>query len=147
MRWTAKKVLVTGAGGFIGSHLVDRLVEQEGRRSALADVLRKNGSITSLDVEAARRAGDGLAEEVWDGAVRFLAIGCVNLCRVLDPDMIVLGGGMAKAGEALMEPLRRHFLRDHWKLTEPKTALALAQLGNDAGVIGAAGVAWRAVGQ
>jgi glucokinase len=118
-----------------------QLIERDGRSGALAEVLKKNGDVTSLDVEAARRAGDALAEEVWDRAVRFLAIGCVNLCRVLDPDVIVLGGGMAKAGEELMQPLRRHFRREHWELAEPKTALALAQVGNDAGVM------WRAFGE
>ena len=124
-----------------------RLIEKEGRQSRLADILRDSGDIDARDVEQARGAGDELAEEVWDRAVYFLAIGCVSLCRVLDPDRIVLGGGMAKAGAALMDPLRRHFRREHWALTEPRTALALAQLGNNAGVIGAAAIAWQTFGQ
>jgi len=118
-----------------------RLVEEAGRRSCLEQVIRRKGHIDALDVQDARRAGDEVAEAAWERAVRFLAIGCVNVCRVLDPDRIVLGGGMAKAGEDLMVPLRRHFREQHWRLSEPKTALALAELGNDAGVIGAAGAA------
>ena len=124
-----------------------RLIEQDGRDSALAGVLEDNGDITAKDVQAARHAGDALAEEVWDRAIRFLAIGCVNICRILDPDRFVLGGGMAKAGDDLMGPLRRHYRREHWRLAEPKTALALARLGNNAGVIGAAGLAWRRFGK
>ncbi len=123
-----------------------RLVEDEGRQSCLEQVISKKGDIDAVDVNDARRAGDELAEAVWDRAVRFLAIGCVNVCRILDPDRIVLGGGMAKAGEDLMGPLRRHFRKQHWQLSEPKTALALAELGNDAGVIGAAGAAWERFG-
>jgi len=119
-----------------------RLVEQ-GRGGALADVFARTGEITSKDVAEAAGAGDELAGEVWDRAVRHLAIGCVNVCRILDPDLIVLGGGMAKAGDDLLDPLREHFRREHWNLAEIRTALALASLGNDAGVLGAAGVAWQ----
>ncbi len=120
-----------------------RLIEQEGRESSLAGVLAEKGGIDARDVQQAWGEGDELGAEVWERAMRFLTIGCVSLCRILDPDRIVLGGGMAKAGEALTGPLQRHFLREHWKLTEPKTTLALAELGNDAGVIGAGGIAWR----
>jgi glucokinase len=124
-----------------------RLIEREGRPSRLAEVLREKGDIDARDVCDARRAGDALAGEVWDRAVRFLAIACVSLCRVLDPDRIVLGGGMAKAGDDLLGPLRAHFRREHWNLAPPRTELALASLGNDAGVIGAAGVAWEQFGK
>lgn len=124
-----------------------RLVEKEKRESVLADVLRAKGDISSRDVQEALAGGDELARQVWDRAVRFLAVGCVNLCRILDPERIVLGGGMAKAGEDLLAPLGRHFRREHWVLAEPKTTLALTQLGNNAGVIGAAGLAWRQFGQ
>ena len=124
-----------------------RLIEQEGRPSSLREVLATTGQITSKDVVEARRAGDALAAEVWDRAMRYLAVGCVSICRVLDPEMIVLGGGLAKAGEELLGPLRGHFERLHWKLSEPRTTLALAALGNDAGVIGAACVAWEHFGR
>ena len=53
---------------------------------------------------------------------------------------------MTKAGDDLMEPLRRHFNRLNWTIDEQKTALAPASLGNDAGVIGAAGAAWKRLG-
>ena len=124
-----------------------RLIEQEGRPSSLRELLAAGGEITSKDVAEARRAGDALAVEVWDRAVYHLAVGCVSICRVLDPEMIVLGGGLAKAGEELLGPLRAHFERLHWKLAEPKTTLALASLGNDAGVIGAGCVAWEHFGR
>ena len=124
-----------------------RLIEEDGRDSSLRAVLEQAGDIDAKAVVHARAAGDALAEEVWDRAMRFLAIGCVNLCRIFDPDRIVLGGGMAAAGEDLMAPLRRHFAEAHWHLAEPKTDLALAALGNNAGVIGAAGVAWERFGR
>ncbi len=118
-----------------------QLIEQEGRASALSVVLAEKGDIDARDVVTAAGGGDALAAEVWSEAIEHLAVACVSLARVLDPELILLGGGMAKAGEALLEPLRGRFGDLHWKLAETRTRLALASLGNDAGVIGAAGVA------
>ncbi len=123
-----------------------KLIEQEGRKSILTEVLGRKGGIDAADVNEARHAGDDLAAKVWDRAISYLAVGCVNITRLLDPDLIVLGGGMAKAGDDLTEPLRRHFSRLHWTIDTQKTALTLASLGNDAGVIGAAGAAWKQFG-
>jgi len=123
-----------------------RLIEQEGRASSLAAVLAEAGEITGKDVGDARLAGDELAAEVWARAVGYLAVACVTICRMLDPERILFGGGMANAGEELMGPLRARFERLTWNLADNRTSLALASLGNDAGVIGAAGVAWRRFG-
>lgn len=122
-----------------------RLIEQ-GRPSALQDVLNEAGQIDAADINAHRQQGDALAAEVWDRAVFYLAIGCVNICRIFDPDRIVLAGGMTKAGEDLLGPLEAHFQRNHWSLSGIRTELALAEIGSDAGVLGAAGVAWSAFG-
>ena len=123
-----------------------RLVERDGRDSSLADVLAAKGDLDAKDVTDARSAGDALAEEVWDRAMHFLAVGCINICRIFDPDLIVLGGGLANAGEDLLGPLAEQVRKLNWKLSEPRTALALAELGNDAGVIGGAGAAWEQFG-
>jgi glucokinase len=115
-----------------------------GRRSSLAKVLAAKGEITTRDINKARKAGDKLAAAVWDEGAYYLALGCVNICRILDPDRIVLAGGLVNAGADLMRPVLAHFNALHWKLAAPKTQIAIATLGSDAGVIGAAGVAWAA---
>ena len=123
-----------------------RLIRDEGRQSSLKAKIDQTGSIDSKDIEEAAVAGDPLAREVWDSGAYYLAVGLVNICRVFDPDRIILTGGLTKAGENLMRPVREHFSRLHWSLTEPKTEVRLAALGNDAGAIGAAGVAWQQFG-
>lgn len=123
------------------------LIEQQGRQSSLAQLLRDKGEFDARDVQVAAGAGDSLAKEVWDEAIRYLAIAAVSLTDVLDPDLIVLGGGMANAGEALLDPLTEHFHREQRKLNAVTPRLAMAQLGNDAGVIGAAGAAWQEFGK
>jgi glucokinase len=115
---------------------------KSGRRSTLKKVLDAGEPITTKAINQARKAGDKLAAEVWDQGAYYLALGCVNICRVLDPDRIVLAGGLVNAGRDLMAPVLRHFKALHWKLATPKTEIAIATLGSDAGVIGAAGVAW-----
>ena len=126
------------------SQRATRMIKQDGRKSSLAEALASKGSINSKDVNEARKAGDELAAEVWDDAARCLGIACVNIARILDPDLIVLGGGMANAGDDILVPVREHYHRMNWTLTEPFTKVALARLGNDAGFVGAAGVAWQA---
>lgn len=119
---------------------------QEGRESSLRETLGRQGSIDSRDIELAAKAGDKLAAEVWDRSLYYLAVGCVDICRIFDPDAIVLSGGLAKAGEQLLGPLRDHFRKLHWTIMDIMTRIVIATLGNDAGVIGAAGVAWQKFG-
>ena len=128
---------------YMARHAAQRLAD--GDASLLKDALGRNGELTAKDINEARRAGDAVAAEVWDRGTYYLALACVNICRIFDPDEIVLGGGMIRAGDDLMTPIMEHFCRLHWSLTEPATTIAFSTLGNDAGVIGAAGVAWQSL--
>jgi len=119
----------------------------EGGESSLAKVLSEKGSLDAADVNAARRASDELAGRIWDEALRYLAVACVNLQRVFDCDLIVIAGGLTKAGDDLMTPLRAHYRRLDWSIGERITPLAIAELVHDAGVVGAAGVARQAFGK
>ena len=119
----------------------ERRIAETGDTGELAKRLEARGDITAEDITAAAQAGDRLAAEAWDEGAYYLALGCVNICRIFDPDEIVLAGGMVKAGDVLLAPLRKHFDRLHWDITEKLTEIATAKLGSNAGVIGAAGVA------
>jgi len=130
---------------YLAAH-AERRVKDEAATGQLAEVLETEGRLTAKDVEDACRAGDPLGKEVWARTTYYLAVGCVNICRIFDPDKIVLAGGLTNAGDALLEPLRERFRELHWSLTEPVTEIVLTELGERAGVIGAAGVAWRRFG-
>lgn len=112
-----------------------------GRRSSLGRVLRETGAVSARDVAEHARKGDVFAGQVWDETCRYIALGCVNAARLFDPQMIVLAGGMSKSGQQLLNPVRRHLRSLWWKLTPVNVKVVLARLGNDAGVIGAAGLA------
>lgn len=111
------------------------------KKSALGKILKRNGMINSVDIAAAAQAGDAFAVEAWEETCRYIAIACVNVCHFIDPEMIAIGGGMSKAGKFLLDGVRRHFAREWWAMVKPRVKIVLAKLGNDAGIIGAAGVA------
>ncbi|MDR3360967.1 MAG: ROK family protein [Bifidobacteriaceae bacterium] len=116
-------------------------VERVASASALvARYTRLAGAEAGLDAkEVVRRAqtGDAAARQVWSEAVRALGDCLATLVTVLDPDRIVVGGGLAQAGETLLAPVRARLsqcLRPFQTMPE----VVQAKLGSDAGVIGAA---------
>jgi len=128
----------------ITTHAVGQI--RAGRASSLSALLEQNGTITARDINQASQARDELAVEIWDELTYFLALGCVNFSRIFDPDKIVFAGGMTKAGDDLLRPVRENYDRLNWQMADDKTEIAIASLGNDAGMIGAAGVAWNSLG-
>jgi glucokinase len=95
---------------------------------------------TAADV-AARRATEPAATRAWNEATEALAIGLVTCTMLLDPEAIVLAGGLSEAGDALAEPVRsRVAARLAWR--EPPE-VRLSPLGARAGVMGAAVLAWQ----
>jgi len=95
--------------------------------------------ITAIDVEQHARRGDALAIEIFDGTAYYLALLSLNVRAVVDPQMVVLGGGMSHAGDILLTAVRKHFDQQNWHLQgADRCRIELAVLGNDAGMIGAA---------
>ena len=118
------------------------------QRSSLAQQLAANGELDGSAVVAAARRGDPLAVETWRRALAGLGAGTVSFVHVLNPEIIVVGGGVANAGEMLFEPLRDYVRR--WALPGFFEHLQIvpSQLGNKVGILGAAVWGWRAqVGQ
>jgi glucokinase len=96
--------------------------------------------------EAARR-GDPAAMDVLGSVGRRLGEGIAGLVNVLDPEVVVVGGGAMDAGDLVLEPARVAFARsvmapDH----RPPVPLLPAGLGNDAGAVGAADLGLRMAG-
>jgi glucokinase len=86
----------------------------------------------------AYRDGDGGAAELWLRAVRRLACGIASLINVLDPEVVVLGGGITRAGQDLFAPLARFLDSLEWRPLGAATPVLPAALGEYAGAIGAA---------
>ncbi|MEY3394464.1 MAG: hypothetical protein RL346_700 [Verrucomicrobiota bacterium] len=89
----------------------------------------------------AARHGDEIALGCWNRIGRILATSMMNACWLLNPEALIIGGGVARAGDLLFNPLREHLLS---QLSDPfKQHLAIlpAKFGHEAGIIGAAAVA------
>ena len=86
----------------------------------------------------AAREGDAAAKAVFDEYVYALAVGIINIINMLDPEVIVLGGGVSAAGSFLLDAVREAVKPMVFFKTMPYARIELAQLGNDAGIIGAA---------
>ena len=118
-----------------GSPMAERLSELCG-----GDPERLRGQ----DVTQAAAEGDTMAVELLSDLGRWVGEGAASVAAILDPELIVVGGGVAAAGKLLLEPaetaFRRHLTgRGH----RPEAQFALATLGNDAGMVGAAALAWQ----
>lgn len=88
---------------------------------------------------AAARKGDKLALEVVDVYIGYLACGLTNIVNALQPEILSIGGGISGEGDYLLRPLAETVSRDQYSRDcKKKTRLAIAKLGNDAGIIGAA---------
>jgi glucokinase len=123
------------------ARIVTREIEK-GESSILAERVQAGEPIDGRDVCEAAEADDPLCLSVWDDACRYLALACINLQHSFSPQRIILGGGMGGAGAALLDRVRGHFDRQKWHLHNDFPQIVLAELGNDAGVIGAARLAW-----
>lgn len=93
-------------------------------------------NLTAKDIIDAARGGDSLAKEVFDDAVRKIAQTMAMVTSVIDPDLFLIGGGMSKAGNFLIDAIRKEYRRFALFISE-NTRIEQAVLGNDAGIYGA----------
>jgi glucokinase len=126
-----------------GPAIALRAVEglESGAESILGDLVggRLEG-ITAAVVYEAVVLGDAFAEEVMKETAKFLGAGIANIINSLNPEMVVVAGGVTRAGEHLFRPLRAEVRRRAFKHAEEACRIVPGALEGTAGVIGAAGV-------
>ena len=113
-----------------------RTAKRHLNRSTNPSCLRDVENLTCKDVFDAGAAGDVVAEEILETVYSHIAEFVSNVCCVVDPDVVVIGGGVSKAGEIMLRGIRRHMHKYVFHAIS-SVELALAQLGNDAGAYGA----------
>lgn len=104
------------------------------------DTVLKIGTVTAKDVFDAVKAGDKVAMEIAEDFGMYLGNALSDIAAILDPDLFVIGGGVSRAGEVLIEYIKKNYMKKAlWD--NNKVEFVLAQLGNDAGIYGAAKLA------
>jgi glucokinase len=117
-----------------------------GRKSSLVARIERE-PLTALMIAQEAEAGDSLAMEIVLDTARYLAVGVVSVMHTIDPDGVMIGGGMTFGGNAsplgrqFMEKIREEVRNRALPIPAAKTRIDFAQLGGDAGYIGAAGLA------
>lgn len=157
------KILVgaTGAGGEIGHICVNydetdhcgcgncgcleqyasatgivKLAKKKLGQEMRSTILNKE-DVTAKDVFDAVKAGDEVADEIAVEFGRYLGYGLANLAAVCNPSVFVIGGGVSKAGEVLIPYIQKPYLERAF-FADKQVKFVLAELGNDAGICGAA---------
>jgi glucokinase len=115
-----------------------RIELDKGEKGELSKKLAENGNITAKDVFDAARNQDELAQSVLSEVSFHLGFVLAGIANTLNPEKIVLGGGVSKAGDILLDPVKNNFAKFAFSPVRDSTKLAVATLGNDAGVLGAA---------
>tara|TARA_B100000780_G_scaffold256753_1_gene206162 strand:+ start:185 stop:1435 length:1251 start_codon:yes stop_codon:yes gene_type:complete len=83
-----------------------------------------------------------IAKNIVMETIEYVGIGCINVCRCFDPEIVILTGGMTRAGDPFLNGIRDSFCKHHWNITaSKKNRIVLAKCGSDAGTIGAAAAA------
>lgn len=119
-----------------------QLAEEYAGGSQLKARLDNGEDITSKDVfELAEKENDDLALMVVDKVTFYLGLACGNLGNTLNPSTIIIGGGVSAAGEFLRSRIENYFKEFTFPQVRESTTIKLAELGNEAGVIGAASLA------
>ena len=110
-------------------------VEALTKASVLAELAGKD---TAEEAYEAAAAGDQASRDAIAEVANYLGIGLANVVTILGPERIVIGGGIAKAGDLLLEPVRRSLQQRVTLVPIEKVDVVLAELGSSAGAIGAA---------
>ena len=93
---------------------------------------------STQELVRAYRASDAAAKDIWLRSVRQLAAGIASIVNVVDPQVVIIGGGTAQAGENLLEPLEDALSQFEWRPGGRRVELRLAEMGDLSGAYGAA---------
>lgn len=112
---------------------------KQGQSTALAGY----NSLEARDIFWEAQTGDKAASEIISEMAYYLGIGIANIINILNPDRVVVGGGVAQAGDILFKPLKEWINKQALPIPAKTTQIVPALLGNDAGSIGAASLVFK----
>lgn len=116
-----------------------KILSQTKEKSLINEMIK--GDIDKLNAKIifdCAKAGDEIANIAVKRLVKYLSIGIFNIVNFIDPQIIALGGGVAKAGQYLLDLVIEDVTKNKYYKSLPMAKIVLASLGNEAGIIGAA---------
>jgi glucokinase len=123
-----------------GTSISERALEGIDPASSLVGL----GAPSAADVVAAAVAGDAYARSVWEETIEALACGLTSIVNLFEPELVVLGGGVTRAGDLLIEPVRETVRAQAMAPAGRTVEIVPAALGDRVGVVGAAAIVFDA---
>lgn len=128
-----------GNRGALEDYVGNNEIAADARNAYEARGIYKNISdCTPAALANAASEGDAIALQLWDDIARKLATTVMNCCWLLNPEAIVIGGGVAKAGDLLLGPLQKHLFEQLSGPFKDHLTILPARFGSEAGMVGAA---------
>ncbi|WP_137743837.1 ROK family glucokinase [Robertmurraya siralis] len=115
----------------------EKLEKERDNEGKLMKIFKANGKIAAKDVFDFGREGDELSLEVVEEVAYHLGLALANLGNTLNPEKIVIGGGVSKAGNILLDRVQAYFNEFAFSRVKESTTISIATLENDAGILGA----------
>ncbi len=134
-----------GNRGCLEMYASARGIIQTFREVGASGTSRLEGVVTSESIYSAAREGDRLAAAVMQDTGRFLGIGVASLVNIFNPERIVIGGGVKDAWQLFIGASRDEVLLRAFEVPAKRAAIVPAELGDDAGMVGAAALAFGVV--
>lgn len=106
--------------------------------TSLKTILQNEDHLTAVDIFNEAKKGDAFAGDIVEKFAKYLGLACSHIANTLNPSKIVLGGGVSQAGEYLREKVAKYSDQYTFPPIRKATHITIAQLGNDAGILGAA---------
>ncbi|MGO1760421.1 MAG: ROK family glucokinase, partial [Mammaliicoccus vitulinus] len=128
---------VASATGVI--NLVHHFYPNINMKSNIHDLIASK-NVTAKDVFDAAKSGDEFSLFIIDKVAGYIAYAASVISVMTNPKYIIIGGGVSKAGDILLKFIKKHFEKMTFRPAQEDTHIEVAQLGNDAGIIGAAGL-------
>jgi glucokinase len=133
--WHGRECRGCGRRGCLEAYVSGTSIAERSREAGLPYA-------TAEEVAAAARAGDAPAVAVWDETVEALACGLTSIVNLFEPELVVVGGGVARAGEQLLGPARAWVLEHAMGPAGGAVRIVAAALGDQVGVVGAAAIVY-----
>lgn len=108
-----------------------------GKSTKFREMAGADGEITPYIVAKAAEAGDPVAKRIFEIVGTYIGIGLVSVINLLNPEKVIIGGGVAAAGDLLLDPIRKTIKERAMVVAGNSVEIVPAELGNSAGVIGA----------
>lgn len=128
---------------YIGNNEITNSAVEAYRASG---VHKSAADCTPAALATAAHAGDAVAQQLWDQIGEKLACTVMNCCWLLNPEAIIIGGGVARAGDLVFGPLTNHLFAQLSAPFKDHLMILPARFGNEAGMIGAAALGLEAAG-